>query len=107
MRHRRSRRCPLLVFCLALAASGTVLSAQRRDGIPAVPASRVPRTAEAPRIRVVPAATACRISGLVDVAVHPDDDRLPRKPRRVKRRDVGANASFGPIGLARASRVWN
>ena len=126
MRHRRSRRRPLLAFCLVLAASGAVLSAQRRDGVPAVPAPTAPRvlrTAEVPRIRVVPVAAglshpwgmafrrngdilvterdrgALRVvrggrlldrdvpgvpevfaesdrAGLMDVAVHPDDDRL-------------------------------
>ena len=125
MRHRRSRRHSLLALCLALATAATV-SAQRRDGVPAVPAptaARVLHTAEVPRIRVVPVATglshpwgmafrgngdiliterdrgALRVvrdgqlldrdvpgvpevfaesdrAGLMDVAVHPDDDRL-------------------------------
>ena len=126
MRHRRSRRHPLLALCLAIVLAGAVASAQRRDGVPAVPAptaARVLHTAEVPRIRVVPVATglshpwgmafrgngdilvterdrgALRVvrdgrllerdvpgvpevfaesnrAGLMDVAVHPDDDRL-------------------------------
>ena len=128
MRHRRSRRRPLpaLCLCLAFVLAGAVASAQRRDGVPAVPAptaARVLHTAEVPRIRVVPVATglshpwgmafrgngdilvterdrgALRVvrdgqlldrdvpgvpevfaesnrAGLMDVAVHPDDDRL-------------------------------
>ena len=126
MRHRRPRR-PLLALCLALAlAAAATASAQRRDGVPAVPApttARVLHTAEVPRIRVVPVATglshpwgmafrgngdiliterdrgALRVvrddqlldrdvpgvpevfaesdrAGLMDVAVHPEDDRL-------------------------------
>lgn len=126
MNHRRPRRRPLLALCLALVLAGGVVSAQRRDGVPAVPpptAPRVLRTAEVPRVRVVPVAVglshpwgmafradgdilvterdrgALRVvrdgrlldrdvpgvpevfaesdrAGLMDVAVHPDDDRL-------------------------------
>ena len=126
MNHRRPRRRPLLALCLALAVGGAVLSAQRRDGVPAVPVPAAPRvlhTAEVPRIRVVPVATGLshpwgmafrsngdilvterdrgtlRVvrdgqlmdraipgvpevfaesnrAGLMDVAVHPDDDRM-------------------------------
>ena len=60
MNHRRPRRRPLLALCLAFAVAGAVVSAQRRDGVPAVPAptgSRVLHTAEVPRVRVVPVAT--------------------------------------------------
>ena len=126
MNHRRPRRRPLLALCLALVLAGGVVSAQRRDGVPAVPPPTAPRvlhTAEVPRVRVVPVAVglshpwgmafradgdilvterdrgALRIvragrlldrdvpgvpdvfaesdrAGLMDVAVHPDDDRL-------------------------------
>ena len=127
MRHRRSRRLCPLTTCLAIVlAAAATASAQRRDGVPAVPAptaARVLHTAEVPRIRVVPVATglshpwgmafrgngdiliterdrgALRVvregqlldrdvpgvpevfaesnrAGLMDVAVHPDDDRL-------------------------------
>ena len=127
MRHRRSRRRRPLTLCLAIVlAAAATASAQRRDGVPAVPAptaARVLHTAEVPRIRVVPVATglshpwgmafrgngdilvterdrgALRVvrdgqllerdvpgvpevfaesdrAGLMDVAVHPEDDRL-------------------------------
>ena len=126
MSHRRPRRRPLLALCLAVVLAGGVVSAQRRDGVPAVPAPAAPRvlhTAEVPRVRVVPVAVglshpwgmafrangdilvterdrgALRVvragrlldrdvpgvpevfaesdrAGLMDVAVHPDDDRL-------------------------------
>ena len=126
MSHRRPRRRPLLALCLAVVLAGGVASAQRRDGVPAVPAPAAPRvlhTAEVPRVRVVPVAVglshpwgmafrangdilvterdrgALRVvrdgrlldrdvpgvpevfaesdrAGLMDVAVHPDDDRL-------------------------------
>ena len=126
MNHRRPCRRPLLALCLALVLAGGVASAQRRDGVPAVPPPTAPRvlhTAEVPRVRVVPVAVglshpwgmafradgdilvterdrgALRIvragrlldrdvpgvpevfaesdrAGLMDVAVHPDDDRL-------------------------------
>ena len=125
MSHRPRRR-PLLALCLAVVLAGGVASAQRRDGVPAVPAPAAPRvlhTAEVPRVRVVPVAVglshpwgmafrangdilvterdrgALRVvrdgrlldrdvpgvpevfaesdrAGLMDVAVHPDDDRL-------------------------------
>ena len=125
MSHRRHRR-RLPALCLALVLAGGVASAQRRDGVPAEPAPtapRVVRTAEVPRVRVVPVAAglshpwgmafrangdilvterdrgALRVvragrlldrdvpgvpevfaesdrAGLMDVAVHPDDDRL-------------------------------
>ena len=125
MSHHRPRR-PLLALCLAVVLAGGVVSAQRRDGVPAVPAPAAPRvlhTAEVPRVRVVPVAVglshpwgmafrangdilvterdrgALRVvrdgrlldrdvpgvpevfaesdrAGLMDVAVHPDDDRL-------------------------------
>ncbi len=124
MRHRRT--LPALCLCLAIVLAAATVSAQRRDGVPAVPAptaARVLHTAEVPRIRVVPVATglshpwgmafrgngdiliterdrgALRVvrdgqlldrdvpgvpevfaesarAGLMDVAVHPDDDRL-------------------------------
>ena len=126
MSHRRPRCRPLLALCLAVVLAGGVASAQRRDGVPAVPAPAAPRvlhTAEVPRVRVVPVAVglshpwgmafrangdilvterdrgALRVvragrlldrdvpgvpevfaesdrAGLMDVAVHPDDDRL-------------------------------
>ena len=126
MSHRRPRCRPLLALCLAVVLAGGVVSAQRRDGVPAVPAPAAPRvlhTAEVPRVRVVPVAVglshpwgmafrangdilvterdrgALRVvrdgrlldrdvpgvpevfaesdrAGLMDVAVHPDDDRL-------------------------------
>lgn len=120
------RRRPLLALCLAVVLAGGVVSAQRRDGVPAVPPPAAPRvlhTAEVSRVRVVPVAVglshpwgmafrangdilvterdrgALRVvrdgrlldrdvpgvpevfaesdrAGLMDVAVHPDDDRL-------------------------------
>ena len=126
MSHRRPRCRPLLALCLVVVLAGGVASAQRRDGVPAVPAPAAPRvlhTAEVPRVRVVPVAVglshpwgmafrangdilvterdrgALRVvrdgrlldrdvpgvpevfaesdrAGLMDVAVHPDDDRL-------------------------------
>ena len=114
------------VFALALALVGVSTSAQRRDGVPALPPPDGPvvlHTAEVPRIRVVPLATGLshpwgmafrgngdilvterdkgtlrvirngqllerdipgvpevftgvELAGLMDVAVHPDDDRI-------------------------------
>ncbi|HJN46763.1 MAG: PQQ-dependent sugar dehydrogenase [Vicinamibacterales bacterium] len=119
-------RHPLFAFTLALALVGVSASAQRRDGVPALPPPDAPvvlNTAEVPRIRVVPVAGGLshpwgmafrqngdilvterdrgtlRVvrngqlldrdipgvpevfadsdrAGLMDVAVHPDDDRI-------------------------------
>ena len=126
MGHLSRLRRPLFVLTLALALVGVSMSAQRRDGVPAVPPPDGPvvlHTAEVARIRVVPVATGLshpwgmafrangdiliterdsgrlRVvangqlldrdipgvpevfsssarAGLMDVAVHPDDDRI-------------------------------
>ena len=126
MSHLSRLRRPLFALALALALVGVSMSAQRRDGVPAVPAPEGPvvlNTAEVPRIRVVPVATGLvhpwgmafrangdiliterdsgrlRVvsngqlldrdipgvpevvkgvgrAGLMDVAVHPTDDRI-------------------------------
>lgn len=118
--------CSLLALVLALVAASVSVSAQRRDGVPAVSAPIRPlvlNTAEVPRIRIVPVATGLshpwgmafrrngdiliterdegklRVirggqlldrdipgvpevfaesdrAGLMDVAVHPEDDRV-------------------------------
>ena len=59
MSHLPRRRCPLFTLTLALALVGVSASAQRRDGVPALPPPDGPvvlRSAEVPRIRVVPVA---------------------------------------------------
>ena len=126
MSHLFRLRRPLFALTLALVLGGVPMSAQRRDGIPALPPPAGPvvlRTAEVPRIRVVPVAGglshpwgmafrrngdilvterdsgALRVvrdgqllerdipgvpevvkgvgrAGLMDVAVHPSDDRI-------------------------------
>ena len=126
MSHLSRLRRPLFALTLALALAGVSTSAQRRDGVPALPPPDGPvvlRTAEVPRIRVVPIARglshpwglafrqngdilvterdkgALRVirngqllerdipgvpevvkgvgrAGLMDVAVHPSDDRI-------------------------------
>ena len=126
MSHLSRLRRPLFALTLALALVGVSMSAQRRDGVPAVPPPEGPvvlNTAEVPRIRVVPVATGLehpwgmafrangdiliterdsgrlRVvsngqlldrdipgvpevvkgvgrAGLMDVAVHPTDDRI-------------------------------
>jgi len=126
MSHLSRPQCQLFAFSVLLALAVVSVTAQRRDGIPAVPALTTPRvlnTAEVPRIRAVPVATglshpwgmafrrngdilvterdtgALRVvrngqlldrdipgvpevfsasdrAGLMDVAVHPDDDRI-------------------------------
>jgi len=123
---RRGSLASVLVSALVLALTPATASAQRRDGVPAVPPPEkqvVLRTAEVPRIRVVPVATglshpwgiafrrngdilvterdkgALRVvrdgqllersipgvpdvfaepdrAGLMDIALHPDDDRI-------------------------------
>ena len=126
MSHLFRRRRPLFALTLTLALFGVSTSAQRRDGVPALPPPDGPvvlYTAEVPRIRVVPIArglshpwgmafrqngdilvterdkgtlrvirngqllerdipgvpevfTDVNLAGLMDIAVHPDDDRI-------------------------------
>ena len=126
MSHLFRLRRPLFALTVTLGLVGLTASAQRRDGVPALPAPTAPlvlNTAEVPRIRVVPVANglshpwgmafrrngdilvterdrgALRVvrngqlleraipgvpevvtgrgrAGLLDVAVHPDDDRI-------------------------------
>ena len=126
MSHLLRLRRPLFALTLALAVVGVSTSAQRRDGVPALPPPDRPvvlHTAEGPRIRVVPVArglshpwgmafrqngdilvterdkgtlrvirngqllerdipgvpelyTDVELAGLMDIAVHPDDDRI-------------------------------
>lgn len=126
MSHRPRLRYQLLASALALFLAAASVSAQRRDGVPALPPPDGPvvlHTAEVPRVRVVPIAGGLshpwglafrqngdilvterdkgtlrvirngqlldqvipgvpevfadvETAGLMDVAVHPDDDRL-------------------------------
>lgn len=126
MSHLFRPRRPLFALTFALALVGVTTSAQRRDGVPALPPPEGPvvlHTAEVPRIRVVPVAgglshpwgmafrqngdilvterdrgtlrvirdgqllerdipgvpelyTDVELAGLMDIAVHPDDDRI-------------------------------
>ena len=126
MRHLSRLRHPLFAVILALGLVGVSTSAQRRDGVPALPPPTGPvvlNTAEVPRIRVVPIARGLshpwgmafrqngdilvterdkgtlRVirngqlldesipgvpevfadsdrAGLMDIALHPDDDRI-------------------------------
>ena len=126
MSHLSWLRRPLFALTLTLAVVGVSASAQRRNGVPALPPPAGPvvlHTAEVPRIRVVPIAgglshpwglafrrngdilvterdkgtlrvirngqllerdvpgvpevfTDVEVAGLMDVAVHPDDDRI-------------------------------
>ena len=126
MSHLFRPRRPLFALTFALALVGVATSAQRRDGVPALPPPEGPvvlHTAEVPRIRVVPVArglshpwgmafrqngdilvterdrgtlrvirdgqllerdipgvpelyTDVELAGLMDIAVHPDDDRI-------------------------------
>ncbi len=59
MSHLFRLRRPLFALTLALTLAGVSMSAQRRDGVPALPPPDGPvvlHTAEVPRIRVVPIA---------------------------------------------------
>ena len=126
MSHLFRLRRPLFALTLALTLAGVSMSAQRRDGVPALPPPDGPvvlHTAEVPRIRVVPIARGLshpwglafrqngdilvterdkgtlRVirngqllerdipgvpevyaevnrAGLMDIALHPDDDRI-------------------------------
>ena len=126
MSHLFRPRRPLFALTFAFALVGVTASAQRRDGVPALPPPEGPvvlHTAEVPRIRVVPVArglshpwgmafrqngdilvternrgtlrvirngqllerdipgvpelyTDVELAGLMDIAVHPDDDRI-------------------------------
>ena len=126
MSHTSRLRHPVFAFTFALALVGLSASAQRRDGVPALPPPTGPvvlHTAEVPRIRVMPIAgglshpwgvafrrngdilvterdrgalrvirngqllerdipgvpevvTGVGRAGLMDIAVHPDDDRI-------------------------------